>query len=68
MQPIGAVLLTSHRIEKGRTDTGRANTFQIVSNDGVSLELSADTEEIVNRWTAIMSHASEQIDPWLEIK
>lgn len=68
VQPLGVVLLTNHivthlPIEK----SGRPFAFTIEFPESKSLHLSADNEETTNRWVAIMSHAAEQNDPWLEM-
>lgn len=66
-QPVGAVLLTNHNVEKCSGDIGRPFAFRISSVDTLPLYLAADTEEAANRWFAITSHASKQSDSWLEI-
>lgn len=67
VQPLGAVLLTNHKVSHLPFDkSGRPYAFTIEFPESKSLHLSADSEESVNRWVAIMSHASIQSDPWLE--
>lgn len=60
-------MLTSHNVTKCSAEVGRPYAFKIESIDGPSIVLAGDSEEASNRWVAIMSHASKQTDPWLEI-
>jgi hypothetical protein len=67
VQPLGAILLTNHKVSHLPFDkSGRPFAFTIEFPESKSLFLSADSEESSNRWVAIMSHASEKSDPWLE--
>lgn len=68
VQPLGVVLLTNHVVTHLPFEkSGRPFAFTIEFHESKSLLLSADNEESVNRWVAIMSHAAEQTDPWLEM-
>lgn len=68
MQPLGVVLLTNHVVSHLPFEkSGRPYAFIIDFPEAKSLHLSADSEEMANRWVAIMSHAAEQNDPWLEM-
>ncbi|CRK87140.1 CLUMA_CG000949, isoform A [Clunio marinus] len=68
VQPLGVVLLTNHIVKTLPCDkTDRPFAFTIEFPESKSLHLSADNEESANRWVAIMSHAAEQNDPWLEM-
>lgn len=67
-QPVGAVLLTNHTVEHCTTEVGRPFAFSVDNGESPPLYLAADTEEAVNRWVAVMSHASKQSDPWLEVR
>lgn len=68
MQPLGVVLLTNHTVRRLAFEkTGRPFAFAIEFPESKSLHLSADTEESASRWVAIMSHAAEQTDAWLEM-
>lgn len=67
VQPLGVVLLTNHKVSHLPFDkSGRPFAFSIEFPESKALHLSADAEESANRWVAIMSHAAEQNDPWLE--
>ncbi|XP_052864592.1 uncharacterized protein LOC128271190 [Anopheles cruzii] len=66
-QPIGAIMLTNHKILRNPPEPGsRPFSFVIDTEEGVKVELSADSDEAANRWIAIISHAAQQCDPWLE--
>lgn len=68
VQPLGVVLLTNHIVTHLPFEkSGRPFAFTIEFPESKSLQLSADTEDSANRWVAIMSHAAEQSDPWLEL-
>lgn len=67
VQPLGVVLLTNHIVTHLPFEkSGRPFAFTIEFHESKSLHLSADSEDSSNRWVAIMSHAAEQSDPWLE--
>lgn len=67
VQPLGVVLLTNHIVTHLPFEkSGRPYAFTIEFHESKSLHLAADSEESANRWVAIMSHAAEQSDPWLE--
>ena len=66
-QPIGAIILTNHNVEKLPPEAGRPHIFSIETEENVKLKLAADNEESLNRWIAIISHAAKQSDPWLDI-
>ncbi|XP_050076397.1 uncharacterized protein LOC126563742 isoform X2 [Anopheles maculipalpis] len=66
-QPIGAIMLTNHTIERIPLEpTTRPYSFAIDTEEGTKVQLSADSEEAASRWIAIISHAAQQCDPWLE--
>uniref|UniRef100_A0A182IP66 PH domain-containing protein n=1 Tax=Anopheles atroparvus TaxID=41427 RepID=A0A182IP66_ANOAO len=66
-QPIGAIMLTNHKIERIPMEpVTRPFSFAIVTEEGTTVQLAADTDEAANRWIAIISHAAQQCDPWLE--
>uniref|UniRef100_A0A182K3W2 PDZ domain-containing protein n=1 Tax=Anopheles christyi TaxID=43041 RepID=A0A182K3W2_9DIPT len=66
-QPIGAIMLTNHTIERIPLEPiTRPNSFAIDTEEGTKVQLSADSEEAASRWIAIISHAAQQCDPWLE--
>ncbi|EAL39618.3 AGAP008221-PA, partial [Anopheles gambiae str. PEST] len=66
-QPIGAIMLTNHTIERIPLEPiTRPHSFAIDTEEGTKVQLSADTEEAASRWIAIISHAAQQCDPWLE--
>lgn len=65
--PVGVVLLTNHVVAHSSYEkSGRPFAITIEFSDSKLLNLAADTEETANRWVAIMNHAAEQKDPWLE--
>ncbi|XP_055549587.1 uncharacterized protein LOC129732609 isoform X2 [Wyeomyia smithii] len=67
-QPIGAIILTNHKVERLSMDaTGRPFGFTVNTEEGNKVQLAGDTDEAANRWIAIISHAAQQGDPWLEI-
>ncbi|XP_055714120.1 uncharacterized protein LOC129808306 isoform X2 [Phlebotomus papatasi] len=66
-QPVGAILLTNHTVEHCSSELGKPFAFRIDGPEAPPLCLAADTEEAANRWVAVMSHASQQSDPWLEV-
>lgn len=66
-QPLGVVLLTNHTVTHLPFEkSGRPFAFTVEFPESKPLQLSADSEDSANRWVAIMSHAAEQNDPWLE--
>ncbi|XP_058056525.1 uncharacterized protein LOC131207907 [Anopheles bellator] len=66
-QPIGAIMLTNHKILRNAPEPGsRPFSFVIDTEEGVKVELAADSDEAASRWIAIISHAAQQCDPWLE--
>ncbi|XP_026471035.1 uncharacterized protein LOC113375313 [Ctenocephalides felis] len=65
-QPVGALLLARHKVESGPSDVTQAYAFRISSEEAPPLQLAADSEEAAARWIAVISHAAEQTDPWLE--
>lgn len=68
VQPLGVVLLTNHIVKHLTFEkSGRPYAFTIDFPESKSLHLSAESEESANRWVAIMSHAAEQTDAWLEM-
>lgn len=66
VQPIGAVLLTTHTVESC-SDVGRPFAFRVTSGESLPLYLAADDEQAATHWIAVLSHAAKQSDPWLEI-
>jgi PH domain/PDZ domain len=67
VQPLGVVLLTNHSVKHLPFEkSGRPFAFAIEFPESKTLHLSADSEDTAARWVAIMSHAAEQSDPWLE--
>ncbi|XP_049283063.1 uncharacterized protein LOC125763711 isoform X1 [Anopheles funestus] len=66
-QPIGAIMLTNHTIERIPLEPiTRPYSFAIDTEEGTKVQLAADSEEAASRWIAIISHAAQQCDPWLE--
>lgn len=60
-------MLTNHTIERIPLEPiTRPHSFAIDTEEGTKVQLSADTEEAASRWIAIISHAAQQCDPWLE--
>ncbi|XP_058453146.1 uncharacterized protein LOC131431442 isoform X9 [Malaya genurostris] len=67
IQPIGAIILTNHKVERLSLDAaGRPFAFSVQTEEGTKVQLAGDTDEAANRWIAIISHAAQQSDPWLE--
>ncbi|XP_053692634.1 uncharacterized protein LOC128741083 [Sabethes cyaneus] len=67
-QPIGAIILTNHKVERLSMDaTGRPFAFTVNTEEGNKVQLAGDTDEAASRWIAVISHAAQQSDPWLEI-
>ena len=66
-QPVGAVLLTNHSVERCGAEVTRPFAFQVDDHENPVLLLAADSEEATNRWVAVLSHAAKQMDPWLEL-
>lgn len=67
IQPLGIISLTNHVVTQlPHEKSSRPYSFSIESPETKTLILSADSQEIANGWIAIMGHASEQNDPWLE--
>lgn len=67
IQPLGIISLTNHVVTQLPIEkSSRPYSFSIESSDSKTLILSADAQDIANGWIAIMSHAAEQNDPWLE--
>ncbi|XP_058815327.1 uncharacterized protein LOC131678908 isoform X7 [Topomyia yanbarensis] len=66
-QPIGAIILTNHKVERLVMDAaGRQFAFAVHTEEGTKVQLAGDTDEAASRWIAIISHAAQQSDPWLE--
>ncbi|KAL1375643.1 hypothetical protein pipiens_000074, partial [Culex pipiens pipiens] len=66
-QPIGAVILTNHKVERLTVEgAGRPFAFAVDTEEGTKVQLAGDTEEAASRWMAIIGHAAQQSDPWLE--
>lgn len=67
IQPLGIISLTSHAVTQLPIEkSSRPYSFAVESPETKTLILSADSQEVANGWIAIMGHASEQNDPWLE--
>lgn len=67
IQPLGIISLTNHVVTQLPNEkSSRPYSFSIESPESKALIVSADSQEIANGWIAIMSHAAEQSDPWLE--
>lgn len=67
IQPLGIISLTNHVVTQLPIEkSSRPYSFSVESPETKALILSADSQEIANGWIAIMGHASEQNDPWLE--
>lgn len=69
IQPVGIILLTNLSISASPSEkTNRPFTFSIESSDSkIILMLAADSQESANSWIAILNHAAEQSDPWLDM-
>lgn len=68
VQPVGVILLTKHIITHLSLEQGgRPFAFSVEAPKSPALNLAADTEDAANRWVAIMCHAAEQSDQWLEM-
>ncbi|EAT39051.1 AAEL009135-PA, partial [Aedes aegypti] len=67
IQPIGAIILTNHKVERlGVEAGGRPFAFAIETEEGTKVKLAGDTDEAASRWIAIISHAAQQNDLWLD--
>ncbi|XP_062705676.1 uncharacterized protein LOC109409200 isoform X4 [Aedes albopictus] len=67
IQPIGAIILTNHKVERlGLEAGGRPFAFAIETEEGTKVKLAGDTDEAASRWMAIISHAAQQNDLWLD--
>lgn len=70
VQPVGIILLTNLAISALPSEkSNRPFTFSIESSDSkkMILMLAADCQETANSWIAILNHAAEQSDPWLDM-
>ncbi|XP_055592314.1 uncharacterized protein LOC129744023 isoform X10 [Uranotaenia lowii] len=66
-QPIGAIMLTNHKVDRLTIEaSGKAFSFAVDTEEGTKVQLAGDTDEAASRWIAIISHAAQQSDPWLE--
>ncbi|XP_062548380.1 uncharacterized protein LOC134213383 isoform X2 [Armigeres subalbatus] len=66
-QPIGAIILTNHKVERVVLEAGgRPFAFAIETEEGTKVKLAGDTDEAASRWIAIISHAAQQNDLWLD--
>lgn len=64
---MGAILLTNHTVERCGGEITKPFAFKIDDNENPIMYLAGDSEEVMSRWVAIMSHAAKQMDPWLEL-
>lgn len=47
---------------------GRPFAFAIETEEGTKVKLAGDTDEAASRWIAIISHAAQQNDLWLDTR
>ncbi|XP_065078068.1 uncharacterized protein LOC135701218 [Ochlerotatus camptorhynchus] len=67
IQPIGAIILTNHKVDRLCVEAGgRPYAFAIETEEGTKVKLAGDTEEAASRWIAVISHAAQQSDLWLD--
>lgn len=68
-QPVGIALLTNVSVSALPSEKpNRPFSFSIESSDSkLILMLAADNQETANSWIAIINHAAEQNDPWLDL-
>ncbi|XP_055918728.1 uncharacterized protein LOC129950834 [Eupeodes corollae] len=66
-QPVGAIILAKHTIERCDTSAGKPFAFKIEAGEGIPMYLAADTEDILTRWITTMRHSATQADPWLDM-
>lgn len=67
IHPIGVVILTNHKVERLTAEVaGRPFSFTVDTGENTKVQLAGDTEEAASRWVAVISHASQQGDPWLD--
>ncbi|XP_055838175.1 uncharacterized protein LOC129906427 [Episyrphus balteatus] len=66
-QPVGAIILAKHTIERCDTSVGKPFAFKIEAGEGIPMYLAADTEDILSRWITTMRHSATQADPWLDM-
>lgn len=69
IQPIGAIILTNHKVDRLGVEAGsRPYAFAIETEEGTKVKLAGDTEEAASRWIAVISHAAQQSDLWLDTR
>uniref|UniRef100_T1GEY1 Uncharacterized protein n=1 Tax=Megaselia scalaris TaxID=36166 RepID=T1GEY1_MEGSC len=66
-QPVGAMILINHSLEKLSPDCGKPHAFKLGSPDGIPMIVAADSEDEANRWITLIEHISKQSSPWLGV-
>ncbi|XP_055639788.1 histone-lysine N-methyltransferase 2D isoform X3 [Toxorhynchites rutilus septentrionalis] len=67
IHPIGVVILTNHKVERLSAEVGgRPFSFTIDTGENTKVQLAGDNDEAASRWIAVISHAAQQGDPWLD--
>lgn len=68
IQPVGAMIMARHNIERCSPKIGRSYAFKVDANKSIPTFLSAETNEEASYWINILRKASNQNNLWLDKK